>query len=136
MARAKKPLPSLEWLQPRLKLSRALSLFSFAALLVLLLAWNLLFADLHGARIGVVLAIQLLPLVLLAPGLVMGNARAHAWACFVVNIYFIQGVLAAIDPHRAVFGALEAVISFGLFCSALLYTRWRFQYDRKLSGEA
>lgn len=135
MARAKKPLPSLEWLQPRLKLSRALSLFSFAALL-LLLAWNLLFADLHGARIGVVLAIQLLPLVLLAPGLLMGNARAHAWACFVVNIYFIQGVLAAIDPHRAVFGALEAVISFGLFCSALLYTRWRFQYDRKLAGEA
>lgn len=136
MARAKKPLPSLEWLQPRLKLSRALSLFSFAALLLLLLAWNLLFADLHGARIGVVLAIQLLPLVLLAPGLLMGNARAHAWACFVVNIYFIQGVLAAIDPHRAVFGALEAVISFGLFCSALLYTRWRFQYDRKLAGEA
>ncbi|AVO51437.1 DUF2069 domain-containing protein [Ectopseudomonas mendocina] len=135
MARAKKPLPSLEWLQPRLKLSRALSLFSFIALLSLVLVWNLVFADLHGARISVVLAIQLLPLVLLAPGLLMGNARAHAWACFVVNIYFIQGVLAAIDPARALFGVLEAVISFGLFCSALLYTRWRFQYDRKLAGE-
>lgn len=136
MARAKKPLPSLDWLQPRLKLSRALSLLSFLALLALLLIWNLAFADLHGARIGVVLAIQLLPLALLAPGLVQGNARAHAWACFVVNIYFIQGVLAAIDPSRALFGALEAVISFSLFCSALLYTRWRFQYDRKLAGEA
>ena len=31
MARAKKPLPSLEWLEPRVKLSRALSLFSFIA---------------------------------------------------------------------------------------------------------
>lgn len=135
MARAKKPLPSLQWLQPRLKLSRALTLLSFIVLLALLLVWNLLFADLHGARIGVVLAIQLVPLALLAPGLLMGNARAHAWACFVVNIYFIQGVLAAIDPARALFGVLEAVISFGLFCSALLYTRWRFQYDRKLAGE-
>ncbi len=135
MARAKKPLPSLDWLQPRLKLSRALSLLSFLALLTLLLIWNLAFADLHGARIGVVLAIQLLPLALLAPGLLLGNARAHAWACFVVNVYFIQGVLAAIDPARALFGALEAVISLGLFCSALLYTRWRFQYDRKLAGE-
>ncbi|ERI49596.1 membrane protein [Pseudomonas sp. EGD-AK9] len=135
MARAKKPLPSLDWLQPRLKLSRALSLLSFFALLTLLLVWNLAFADLHGARIGVVLAIQLLPLALLAPGLLLGNARTHAWACFVVNLYFIQGVLAAIDPARAVFGALEAVISLGLFCSALLYTRWRFQYDRKLAGE-
>lgn len=135
MARAKKPLPSLQWLEPRMKLSRTLSLFSFIALVLLLLIWNLAFADLHGARIGVVLAIQLIPLALLAPGLIMGNARAHAWICFVVNIYFIQGVLAAIDPQRALFGALEAVISFGLFCCALLYTRWRFQYDRKLAGE-
>lgn len=136
MARDKKPLPSLQWLQPRMKLSRALSLFSFIALVALLLIWNLAFADLHGARIGVVLAIQLIPLALLAPGLILGNARAHAWTCFVVNIYFIQGVLAAIDPQRALFGVLEAVISFNLFCSALLYTRWRFQYDRKLAGEA
>ncbi|WP_068828617.1 DUF2069 domain-containing protein [Pseudomonas sp. BMS12] len=135
MAKTPKPLPSLDWLAPRLKLSRALSLFSFLALLLLLLVWNLLFADLHGARTWVVLSIQLLPLLLLAPGLLLGHARAHAWACFVVNIYFIQGVLAAIDPARALFGALEAVISLGLFCSALMYTRWRFQYDRKLAGE-
>jgi uncharacterized membrane protein len=26
-------------------------------------------------------------------------------------------------------------LSTTLFCSALLYTRWRFQYDRKLAGE-
>jgi len=128
-------LPSLDWLEHRLKLSRALSLLSFVALTALLLVWNLAFADLHGARIGVVLAIQLLPLALLAPGMLMGNARAHAWCCFVVNIYFIQGVLAAIDPARALFGVLEALISFNLFCTALLYTRWRFQYDRKLAGE-
>lgn len=136
MAKQAKPLPALDWLQPRLKLSRALSLFSFIALFVLLLGWNLGFADLHGARIWVVLSIQLVPLLLLAPGLLLASARAHAWTCFVVNIYFIQGVLAAIDPARALFGMLEAVISFGLFCCALLYTRWRFQYDRKLAGEA
>ena len=32
-------------------------------------------------------------------------------------------------------GALETVISLGLFCSALLYVRWKFQHDRKLAGE-
>lgn len=136
MAKQAKPLPSLDWLQPRLKLTRALSLFSFIALVILLLAWNLGFADLHGARTWVVLCIQLVPLALLAPGLAIGSARAHAWTCFVMNIYFIQGILAAIDPSRALFGALETIISFSLFCSALLYTRWRFQYDRKLLGEA
>ena len=135
MARAKKPLPSLEWLEPRVKLTRALTLLSFFSLLALLLVWNLLYADLHGARIGVVLTILLAPLLLLAPGLLLGYARAYAWTCFVVNIYFIQGVLAAIDPLRAGFGVLEAVISFTLFCCALLYTRWRFQLDRKRAGE-
>lgn len=135
MAKTPKPLPALDWLAPRLKISRALSLFGFAALLLLLLVWNLAFADLHGARTWVVLSIQLLPLLLLAPGLLLGNARAHAWTCFVVNIYFIQGVLAAIDPNRALFGALETVISLLLFCSALLYVRWKFQYDRKMAGE-
>ena len=75
MAKTPKPLPSLEWLAPRLKLSRALALFSYFALLILLLVWNLAFADLHGARIWVVLSIQLLPLLLLAPGLLLGNAN-------------------------------------------------------------
>ena len=51
MAKTPKPLPSLEWLAPRLKLSRALALFSYFALLILLLVWNLAFADLHGAHV-------------------------------------------------------------------------------------
>ncbi|MBU3058087.1 DUF2069 domain-containing protein [Pseudomonas indica] len=136
MARKAKPLPSLEWLQPRLTFSRAMSLASLVALAALLLLWNLLFADLHGARTWVVLSIQLLPLLLVAPGVLLGNARAHAWTCFVVNIYFIQGVLAAIDPGRILFGWLEALFSLSLFCAALLYTRWRFQYDRRLAGES
>ncbi|BAU76090.1 Hypothetical protein ppKF707_1102 [Metapseudomonas furukawaii] len=115
--------------------SRVVSLASFLALAALLTINTLFFADLHGARTWVVLTIELVPLLLLAPGIIMGNARAHAWACFVVNLYFIQGVLAAIDPARMLFGWLEAGLSLLLFCAALLYTRWRFQYNRKLAGE-
>jgi uncharacterized membrane protein len=134
---AKKPktLPELTWLTPRMTASRVVSLVSFIALAVLLTVNTLFFADLHGARTWVVLAILLVPLALLAPGMILGNARAHAWACFVVNLYFIQGVLAAIDPARSLFGWLEAGLSLLLFCAALLYTRWRFQYNRKLAGE-
>nr|WP_178115813.1 DUF2069 domain-containing protein [Pseudomonas sp. MS19] len=128
-------MPSLEWLQPRVQASRIVSLVLFVALALLIAVWNLGFADLHGARTWVVMCIQLLPLLLLAPGMFLGHARGHAWTCFVINLYFIQGILAAIDPSRAVFGVLETIISFSLFCSALLYTRWKFQQDRKLSGE-
>jgi uncharacterized membrane protein len=135
---AKKPkvLPSIDWLAPRLRLARALSLASFFGLIALLTVNNLLFADLHGARTGVILAVELVPLALLLPGMLLGNARAHAWTCFVVNLYFIKGVLAAFDPARALFGYLEVAISLALFVSALLYVRWRFQYDRRLAGES
>lgn len=135
MARKNKPLPALEWLEPRLRLSRWLSLALFAALAALLAVWYLLLEDLHGARPWVILGVHLLPLAILAPGMLLGNARVHAWACYVLNLYFIQGVVAAFQPGRLAFGILEAGLSVALFCSATLYTRWRFQYDRKLAGE-
>ncbi|WP_044873841.1 DUF2069 domain-containing protein [Pseudomonas sp. LFM046] len=135
MARKPKQLPELAWLAPRMNASRVVSLASFLALALLLTMSTLFLADLHGARTWVVLTIQLVPLALLTPGMILGNARAHAWTCFVVNLYFIQGVLAAIDPARALVGWLEAGLSLLLFCAALLYTRWRFQYNRKLAGE-
>jgi len=135
VAKTSKPLPPLEWLAPRLKLSRALSLFSFFGLALVMLVWTLAYANLHGARPWVILSIELAPLVLLAPGLILGSARAHAWTCFVVNLYFIKGVLAAFDPARSLLGWAEALLSLTLFCAALLYTRWRFQYDRRLAGE-
>ncbi|AGA86032.1 DUF2069 domain-containing protein [Stutzerimonas stutzeri] len=136
MAKKRKPLPSLDWLTPRVKASRAISLASFFGLAALLTVWNLVFADLHGARTWVVVSIQLIPLLLVAPGMITGSPRAHAWLCFIVNLYFIQGVLAAIDPARMIYGLLEAAISMTLFVAALLYTRWSYQYERKAMGEA
>ncbi|MNE17263.1 hypothetical protein D3C80_1102380 [compost metagenome] len=135
MARKNKPLPALDWLEPRLRLSRWLSLALFATLIGLLSIWYLLLVDLHGARPWVILGVHLVPLAILAPGMLLGNARVHAWACYVLNLYFIQGVVTAFQPGRELFGWLEAGVSLALFCSALLYTRWRFQYDRKLAGE-
>jgi uncharacterized membrane protein len=128
-------LPSLDWLAPRLRLARALSLAFFLGLIALLVVNNLWFANLHGARVEVILAIEVVPLLLLLPGMLLGSARAHAWVCFVVNIYFIKGVLAAFDPARAVFGWVEIVASLGLFIAGLLYVRWKFQFERRMAGE-
>ncbi len=135
VARTPKPLPSLDWLQPRLTISRLASLLSFVALAALLLVWNLAYAELPARLLWIILGLQLAPLLLLAPGILLGHARAHAWTCFVVNLYFIQGVLAAFDPARAVYGWLLTLVSLCLFCAALMYTRWRFQYQRKLADE-
>nr|WP_314876250.1 DUF2069 domain-containing protein [uncultured Pseudomonas sp.] len=135
MAKRAKPLPALAWLAPRLRFTRALSLACLVGLIALLLVNNLWFANLHGARVEVILAVELIPLLLVLPGMLMGSARAHAWTCFVVNIYFIKGVLAAFDPARALFGWMETLVSLGLFVSALLYVRWKFQHERRQAGE-
>ncbi|WP_153785023.1 DUF2069 domain-containing protein [Pseudomonas sp. EMN2] len=135
MAKKPKVLPPLDWLAPRVRLTRALSLACFFGLIALLVVNNLWFADLHGARVGVILAVELIPLLLLLPGMLKGSARAHAWTCFVVNIYFIKGVLAAFDPARAVFGWAEVLVSLGLFVSGLLFVRWKFQIERRMAGE-
>ncbi|KIQ06456.1 MULTISPECIES: DUF2069 domain-containing protein [Pseudomonas] len=130
MGRTAKPLPSIDWLLPRLRLCRYLSLASFLGLAALLLIWNLGYAAVPSSLLWAVLAFQMLPLLLLAPGIIGGHPRTHSWACFVVNLYFIQGVLAAFDPSKQLFGWLEIILSLSLFTSALFYTRWCAQYQR------
>ncbi|MBT2373967.1 DUF2069 domain-containing protein [Pseudomonas fluorescens] len=135
MAKKPKVLPPQAWLEPRVKVARVLSLVSFLGLVGLLCAYYLMFADLHGARPWVILLIELVPLLLLAPGMVIGSARGHSWMCFMVNLYFIKGALAAYDPNRQWFGVLEMLASLAVFCTAMIYVRWRFQLDRRLAGE-
>lgn len=135
MAKKPKVLPPREWLEPRVRISRVASLICFFGMLAFLSIYYLGIANLHGARPGVILAIELLPLVLLAPGVIRGNPRGHSWVCFVINLYFIKGALAAFDPNRWLFGVLEMLASVAVFISALLYVRWRSQLDRSLCGK-
>jgi len=134
---AKKPkvLPPIEWLQPRVRLMRVVSLACFFGLIALLCVYYLMFANLHGARPWVILLIELVPLMFVVPGMLMGSPRGHSFTCYVVNLYLIKGALAAFDPNRQVFGLLEIAASVAVFVSALLFVRWRYQLDRRLRGE-
>ncbi|PAA01750.1 DUF2069 domain-containing protein [Pseudomonas fragi] len=134
MAKKPKVLPSIEWLQPRVRLMRVVSLACFFGLIALLCVYYLMFANLHGARPWVILLIELVPLMFVVPGMLMGSPRGHSFTCYVVNLYLIKGALAAFDPNRQVFGLLEIAASVAVFVSALLFVRWRYQLDRRLSG--
>ncbi|HBP50310.1 MULTISPECIES: DUF2069 domain-containing protein [Pseudomonas] len=135
MAKKPKVLPPIEWLQPRVRLMRVVSLACFFGLIALLCVYYLMFANLHGARPWVILLIELVPLMFVVPGMLMGSPRGHSFTCYVVNLYLIKGALAAFDPNRQVFGLLEIAASVAVFVSALLFVRWRYQLDRRLSGE-
>ena len=135
MAKKPKVLPPIEWLQPRVRLMRVVSLACFFGLIALLCVYYLMFANLHGARPWVILLIELVPLMFVVPGMLMGSPRGHSFTFYVVNLYLIKGALAAFDPNRQVFGLLEIAASVAVFVSALLFVRWRYQLDRRLSGE-
>lgn len=135
MAKTPKVLPPREWLEPRVRISRIASLACFFGMIAFLSVYYLAIANLHGARPGVILAIELVPLLLLTPGVIRGHPRGHSWVCFVINLYFIKGALAAFDPNRWLFGVLEMLISVAVFTSALLYVRWRSQLNRQLESK-
>lgn len=134
MARKPKPLPPLEWLEPRIRVTRWLSLLSYIAVMLLLLGTTLA-EQLPAKQTWSLLAFQLVPLLILLPGVVLASPRGHAWACFVINLYFIQGVVAAFQPTRLWFGLTETALTVIFFCAATLFIRYSFQHSRRLNGE-
>lgn len=133
-----KPLPELSWLEPRLRISRVISLLSLAALAVLLIVWNLFFVSRPGAPgLGAltIIIIALTPLIIVTLGMLLGSEKTHIWACILINIYFIHGVVASFSPVNAWLGYTETFLSVLLFCSAFMHTLWSFKYKRKLAGE-
>lgn len=135
MSSADKPLPSLAYLAPRVTFCRIISMIGYLGLLATLLIYNGLIADLHGANPWIILGTLTVPLLIFMPGMLMGNVRTHAWLCFVVNLYFIYGVLTCFQPERMVYGALLTGLSMLFFIPAMGYVRWGFQAQRVRDGE-
>ncbi|WP_373186544.1 DUF2069 domain-containing protein [Halopseudomonas sp.] len=130
MSKAEKPLPSLDYLEPRLSITRILSLIGYLGVMLVLLVYNALFANLHGANPLVIIGTLLIPLLIFLPGILIGNVRAHAWLCFAINLYFIYGVLVCFQPGRLTYGALLVGFSLLYFIAAMGYVRWGFQAKR------
>ncbi|MEH6672363.1 DUF2069 domain-containing protein [Halopseudomonas sp.] len=135
MSKADKPLPPLAYLEPRLRISRLLSLIGYIGVMLSLLVYNAFFAELHGANPLVIIGTLLVPLLIFLPGIFMGNVRAHAWLCFAINLYFIYGVLVCFQPGRLIYGSLLVGFSLLYFIAAMGYVRWGFQAKRVREAE-
>ncbi len=67
--------------------------------------------------------VQILPLLLFAPGLHLNIARANIWLSFIVLLYFVHGVLVAFDTERTILGLIEISLCVGLFSSLVLLVK-------------
>lgn len=135
MAKADKPLPSLDYLAPRIRLTRAMAALGYVGLLATLFIYNAFFAELHGANPVVIIGVLLVPLLIFVPGIAKGSPRTHAFLCFVINLYFIYGVLTCFQAGRELYGASLVMFSLLFFIAGLGYVRWCFQAQRVKNGE-
>lgn len=112
-----------------------IALAGYLGLMLGMLAYNLLVADMHGANPVIIIGVQLFPLLIFLPGMLTAHVRTHAWLCFAINLYFIQGVLICFQPGRLYYGLFMSGFSVLYFLAALYFVRWSFQAQRVQLGE-
>lgn len=136
MSRADKPLPTLAYLQPRIRVSRVLAALGYYGLLACLFIFNGFIDDLHGANPVVIVSVLLVPLLIFLPGIAIGHVRTHAWLCFAINLYFIYGVQTSFVPGKGIYGGLLVATTVLYFLAALVYVRWSYQAQRVRNNAA
>jgi len=66
---------------------------------------------------------QVLPLLLVLPGVLSRNSRSLMWASLVSLLYLMHGVMAAADPATRQLGLGEMVAAVALLATSLLLVR-------------
>jgi uncharacterized membrane protein len=117
-------------LQAKTRRSRIVVLLSFFALLLLFTLWYLWLSPAQGDNPWVIWLVHVLPLAAFTPTLIAGKPRGHVWLCFVLLVYFLEAVIAALVPPTRWLGGIDCALLVTLFSAAMLYARWRSQLDR------
>ncbi|VAX11262.1 hypothetical protein MNBD_GAMMA25-1712 [hydrothermal vent metagenome] len=109
-----------------IKLSRITTLASWFALFALLMLWNTLLAPSAYFPISLVLVVMVGPLLFPLRGLLHGKPYTHAWASFLIMLYFAHGVQEAwVNPDERIYALLEVLFSTIFYTAAITYAKLR-----------
>lgn len=114
---------------PIFRISGAISLIG---LIALGLVWELFLAPIRPG--GSWLVLKVIPLLLPLRGVLKGNVYTFQWACMLILLYFMEGVVRAwSDPSSlsAQLAIIEIILSFVFYLSALAYLRPAKQAARR-----
>ena len=113
-----------EELALKARLSYKASLILYVGLLVSQFL-NVLYWDAPENSALIIALLTTVPLLLPAYGIIKQQPRSAAWLCFIVCFYFMSGVVEAWLKADSIHGWLITSLSFLLFNSAMMFTRWQ-----------
>ena len=115
---------SVEHLRVNAEKARTVCLVSLAVLLVLFLWQALVELPEAPAVKAVVVASQVLPFLLVLPGMLRRRWRSFAWMLLFLNLYFVAVVLRLFQNPGEILDWLLLILLSILFTAALLFVRW------------
>ena len=119
-----------------IQLSRFTTLAAWFALFALLLLWNIVLAPSSHFPIALVLMVMIGPLLFPLRGLLHGKPYTHAWASFLIMLYFAHGVQEAwVNPDERLYALLEILFSVVFYLAAITYAKLRGRQMKLESGE-
>ncbi|MEZ8403596.1 DUF2069 domain-containing protein [Vibrio splendidus] len=113
-------------MSPTTKLFRYLALAGNLSLLFWVIAWQMTLSP-HPHLSNVTLAIAwAIPLLLPLPGILAGKPYTHAWANFVLMLYFLHALtILYVDGGERLLAAVELLLTTLGFAGNILFTRFR-----------
>ncbi len=100
---------------------RYTALGAYVALIALIVFWNLTSPPATMSLVAL-LVVALAPLLLMAPGMLRGQPKTHAYMAYVSLLYMTHGLVTAAtpgDPDRLL-GAAESAIALFLMVAAAI----------------
>lgn len=119
-----KKLTMAEAMNEKLRVLKKIVLICVAAMMLLLSYNTLVSPPIEKLPNPTMWIIQLLPFIILVPGLIRGGHRSYALLCFVVMIYFMAAVINAFTPGYTWPPYVEIALIVVIFVAALLYARY------------
>ncbi len=119
-----------------IKLSRATTLIAWFALFMLLLLWNTILAPSKHFPVALVLVVMVGPLLFPLRGLLHGKPYTHAWASFLIMLYFAHGVQEAwVNPGERIYALLEILLSVIFYTAAITYAKLRGRQMKQTTSQ-
>ncbi|MGX5913863.1 DUF2069 domain-containing protein [Aliidiomarina sp. Khilg15.8] len=104
---------------------RRLTLTGYLGLLVFIILWHSWLAPSETLPVWLNLVMWITPLLFPLKGIVQGKPYTHAWANFVLMLYFLHSLTTLYThPDERLYAAIELLLTCMAFVGATFYARY------------